>query len=997
MQYKNLKFFLLIFLFFLPLFVFAQATYTYQEEQKKFNDGLELLDFKLYAAAQQSFKEYLSIGTDAEKRIEAEYFMALCALRLGEPDADTRLENFLASHPYHPKALDAYYQWGEVYFEAGDYNKAIEFYEKVPERRLSNARKDDRNYKLALAYFERRRYNQAEMYFNKLKEGTNQYAYAASYYAGFIAYQENRNNVALTDLQRASESEVYAKKTPVLIADIYSKEKKYNELIQFATPILQKNLAVEQLDQLYLLTADAYFNKQEYFRALNYYKQYLGLSATQAADEVYYKLGFSQYQTADYRGTTESLQNVANLNSAMGQSAAYYLGLAYIQENNKRFAVTALEQAKNRKFDVNIEQEAIWLLGKLNFDLERYDESIANLKQFIADYPQHPDRGEALDLLGQAYLYSNKLDEAMTYLESINPRPPKVNAAYQQITFAKGSELFNKSNFGGAIPYFQKSLQVRQISTLTYQTSFWLAESYLLSEKPVDAIPYYQNILSLDQPSFPYTSKSHYGLGYAYYNTEQYARAITHFQYYITRRDVQDDRKYFEDAFVRLADCYYATRDYPNAIRFYDQVIANNYVDIDYAYFQKGVIANLQNNTTLAQASFEALINQFPNSLYRDRAFYQKAIVDMSSGSFAVAITGLTRLISESPKSSIIPDALQLRALAYINIGNQNAAIEDYKKIINEHTRHPVASDALFGLQELLTAQGRESELQPLLAKYRDANPNNQTTEKLYFENAKTQYFNQNYTQSVDAFRQFLNSYPSSTFKGDALFYLGESYFRLNDNRNALTYHRQVVAEKGSTFISRSARRVAGIYAQNKEYRNAVSFYRILSSVTESKREQIDAWIGLVENYYELQRYDSLNYFAGQVLNQPDIAGSKNRAQLYQGKVAYRQQNYPQALTIFQAVAKGTVDENGAEAQYLIADIQYRQQKYRESLETLFELDKRYSSFENWRGRGFLLIADNYIALKENFQAKATLQSLIDKSPDPEIVKEARQKLQSIG
>lgn len=976
--------------------ILGQATYTYQEEHKIFRDGLELLDKKMYSAAQQSFASFLKIGTDDEQRIEAEYYMAFCALRLAEPDADTRLENFLAKYPYHPKALDAYYQWGEAYFEEGDYIKAIEFYEKVSERRLTPARQDDRNYRLGVAYFERRRYNQAEMYFNKLKSGSGEYAYSSSYYAGFIAYQEARYNVALGDLKKASEAEEYAKKTPILIADIYYKEKKYSELIEYTAPILQRNQEVVQMDELYLLTADAYFYRQELSRALINYKQYLGLTSKKPADEVFYRVGFCQYQTKDYKGAIESLQNMANINSAMGQSAAYYLGLAYIQENNKRFAVTALEQAKNRKFDAKIEQESLWLLGRLNFDLERYDESIVNLKKLVADYPQYPERNEALDLLGQAYLYSNKLDEAMTYLESINPRSPKVNAAYQQITFAKGSEYFNKSNFGSAIPLFQKSLQIRQITSLTQQTDYWLAESYLLSDQPKNAIPYYQNILSLDQPNFSHTSKSHYGLGYAYYNSEEYARAIPHFQYYITRRSTEDDRKYLEDSYARLADCYYATKDYTNAIRYYDQVITLNYTDKDYAYFQKGVIANLQNNTSLAQASFEALINQFPNSLYRDRAFYQKAVVDISSGSFAVAITGLSRLINENPGSSTIPDALQLRALAYVNIGNQNAAIEDYKKIVNDYTRHANASDALFSLQELLGTQGRDAELAPYLAKYRDANPNSQTTEKLYFENAKTTYFNQQYAQAVNAFRQYINTYPQSPFKGEALFYLGESYYRQGDLNNAVVYHRQVVQEKSGVFISRSARRVAGIYAQNKEYRNSVAYYRILSSVTESKREQIDAWIGLVEGYYELQRYDSLNYFAGQVLNQPDIAGSKNRALLYQGKVAYKQQNYTQAINIFQNVTRNGNDENGAEAQYLIADILYKQQKNRESLETLFELDRKYSSYEKWRGQGFLLIADNYIALKENFQAKATLQSLIDKSPDTEIVEQARQKLQGI-
>ena len=44
-------------------------------------------------------------------------------------------------------------------------------------------------------------------------------------------------------------------------------------------------------------------------------------------------------------------------------------------------------------------------------------------------------------------------------------------------------------------------------------------------------------------------------------------------------------------------------------------------------------------------------------------------------------------------------------------------------------------------------------------------------------------------------------------------------------------------------------------------------------------------------------------------------------------------------------------------------------------------------------GKSFILIADNYLALGEDFQAKATLQSVIDNSPIEEIIDEAQLKM----
>jgi hypothetical protein len=54
-------------------------------------------------------------------------------------------------------------------------------------------------------------------------------------------------------------------------------------------------------------------------------------------------------------------------------------------------------------------------------------------------------------------------------------------------------------------------------------------------------------------------------------------------------------------------------------------------------------------------------------------------------------------------------------------------------------------------------------------------------------------------------------------------------------------------------------------------------------------------------------------------------------------------------------------------------------------------------SYDYWVAKSFLLLADNYIALKDNLQAKSTLLSLIDNyDGKDEIVPAAKEKLQKI-
>jgi TolA-binding protein len=143
---------------------------------------------------------------------------------------------------------------------------------------------------------------------------------------------------------------------------------------------------------------------------------------------------------------------------------------------------------------------------------------------------------------------------------------------------------------------------------------------------------------------------------------------------------------------------------------------------------------------------------------------------------------------------------------------------------------------------------------------------------------------------------------------------------------------------------------------------------------------------------------DSTEKYARLILDRGAVAANaSNQAQLYLGKAAYQRGDHEQAIDNFLKTLNAAKDESGAEAQYLMAEIQYKNEQYKQSIETLYDLNKNFSIYEYWLGKSFLLIADNYIALDENFQAKATLNSLLEKSPLKVIVDQAKAKLQGIA
>jgi TolA-binding protein len=80
----------------------------------------------------------------------------------------------------------------------------------------------------------------------------------------------------------------------------------------------------------------------------------------------------------------------------------------------------------------------------------------------------------------------------------------------------------------------------------------------------------------------------------------------------------------------------------------------------------------------------------------------------------------------------------------------------------------------------------------------------------------------------------------------------------------------------------------------------------------------------------------------------------------------------------------------------LLGELFFATKDYKQCYETLVSLNKDFADYPQWVGKSFLVLADNFQATGEVFQARGTLQSLIDNFPLPEIKEAARKKLDAL-
>ncbi|MBJ6111177.1 tetratricopeptide repeat protein [Hymenobacter sp. BT523] len=998
-----------------PLAAQAQQSQVFASDERHFQEGLELFDRGQYGAAQEAFRQYLAIepvhtsqgGAAARDRTaDAEYYVAVSGLYLSHPDAEGLILDFAAQHPAHPRAAAAYFELGKFYFDQKNYEAAIRYFQKVAPDNLSNDQRAESDFKLAYSYFEQKDYEKARLLFDRNKQVQSQYKYASSYYAGYLAYRAGDYAAARTDLAVAEQNDAYQPVVPAVMTQIYYREGNFDGLIGYATKALQNTPPPQNSDEIQLLLGDAYYQKGQYKEAAENFDKYAAIHKGKIEPALQYKIGFANYKMGDFKGAIASLRNVAVRRDSLGQNAAYHLGLSYLQTNQKPQAVTAFEAARQSTFDKGIAENATLKLGQVQYEQGNLPETIAVLRDFRKKFPRSKNQPIVDDLLSNSFLSSTDYNQALTYLEGLEDRSAKLDATYQRVAYSQAATLYNNGNYSEALPLLDKSLKYPADDALRAAAQVLRGEIFSVGQKYQEAITAYvaaarsarQGGVSPEEADFE--QKARYGLGYAYYNTKQYDRARPQFQAYVSDSDAKPSDPNYYDATLRLADTYYVAKSYQQALDLYDKVIKANAADKDYAYYQKGRTLGLMGRRDEASSTLAALLKTSPNSRYAEEAVFQQAQLSFEAGEYQPAVDGFTRLIANRPNSPLMPQALQKRGVAYANLQQQEKAVADFQKVLTDYPRSEAASQAIYSLQESLTALGRTEEFDAALASFKIQNPDSKATESVEFEAAKSLYLAEKYKPAILRLESYLKQYPQSALGPDARFFLADSYVKTGDRQQGLARLRDVVTEGKSEFLNRAVGRLADLEFENKNYAEAAKYYERLRGASTNRREVANATLGQMRSLYEVGDYAGTRRVAEELRAQAGAtANATNAALLYLGKASYRAENYDQAATeLAAAVTAAPNDVNGAEAQYFLAQTLFKQKKNEEAIAAALKVNANYSSYALWQGRAFLLVADVYAAEGDNFQARGTLNSLIDNNfPVAEVVEAAKQRLKTLG
>src|SRR5690606_28839492 len=136
----------------------------WQSLNQAYKTGMELYEKGKYASAYNQLGKVEEIRTnttiqqDESDQISllkenARFYQAVCALELGNDDAEGLFLKFIKDHPTSSNAKAAYFQVGRSYFGKKNYAKAIEWFNKLDNNSLSGSENTEYRVKLGYSLF----------------------------------------------------------------------------------------------------------------------------------------------------------------------------------------------------------------------------------------------------------------------------------------------------------------------------------------------------------------------------------------------------------------------------------------------------------------------------------------------------------------------------------------------------------------------------------------------------------------------------------------------------------------------------------------------------------------------------------------------------------------------------------------------------------------------------------------------------------------------------
>lgn len=957
----------------------AQQSAYYEKVNYHFDHAKDLFQTKIYAASQYEYnhtdKRYIS----SMQQEAVEFFDNLIAVILKRNHAEEGLENFMWEHPNSAYMAQANLPLADYYLAKKDFEKALELLNKVDATQLST--NEQTQYVLKKGYSEfmlgetKRAIRSLEEVYDRV-EDRNQLAYML----GHLYYTERDNEQAFSYFDTIKDNPEYADMVEPYYVQMYYNNGNYDRAIEEGEALLNTNDDLQLKAEFHKIIGESYFMKKEYAKAYPHLKEYVKKDNEPSESDLY-EMGFVSAQLGQYEEAVSYYNQLINSQSIVSQNAYYQLGNAYLQVGQKQEALSAFRSSYQMDYDPNVQKLAHEQYAKLSYDIGNpYESSSLVIQGYLEKYPNESNYQEMQGLLVKSYLYSGNFKETLQAIDQWSSKDNDIQKIDQEVSYLLGIEEFNKGNYTAAETYFNRSLIHNFNKEFHYRAIYWLAQTHYRQGDYASAIKRYQSLEKA--PDFPEKAQLSYDLGYAYFKDEKFLEAQKQFKKYLKN----PKSEFKADAELRLADTYYAENDLDKAIKIYDTSESTE----DYTLFQKAMALGFKGDNVQKINALQNLIKNYPDSDYQDDAYYEIGVAYATDSEFKKSNQSFEKVINISNDKDLVTQAEIYQAQNYYDLGTPDKALKELDKLGQKYKNTSYAPKIVQAARPIFLEKGDIEGFKDFANRHGQIIDSSQIDE-LYLTLGNKHYLNKDYETAIPFYVNYLSQNPTGEGLFQAKYQLGESYYQTNKDLESLQVLEEV-ANVQNDYQEDAQTRVAQLLMKQNKYEQAKP-YLIKMSSAQNVNIQSFANKELMSLYLRENDLDKAEQYANKIIsNTKNNSADIENAKVVKARILMKRGKDKEAKLAYQALEKSTNVAVAAESLYAKAYYQNIVKAYKSSNETIFKLANNYASEEYWGARSLVIMAKNYIGLKDKYQASYTLDQIIENYQDfPDVVIEAKE------
>jgi TolA-binding protein len=805
-----------------------------------------------YSTAIQQLQLYLGPYHKSQRSAEAQFMLAESYFNIG--DYSLAIEQYGAVHKRKGgnKYLEAsvLLRTGECYYNQGNYKIAFEKFEKLLKKHQDSFLIGETLFSIGQTSLATGNWDKLERVYRKLLEERPGYTNLPNVKLalGLFEYQAENYEDAI----------VWFKEVPTDFG-LYYHGRCYEESGQYILAIQKYRQALRRFpdspltDVISFNIAEAFYDSNQNKVAEKSYKKFLkNYKDNRFVADARYKLACISYRNQKWEECVRRVEEVKSeqVGNHLLIEACYLAGLAWMEHGSNSHASFEFTEVVRRAPGSKIASSALHKIIYALSDEQNWAQTILIADEFLAKYSGDELEPRVQILKGFSHFKMEEYELAVRSFQNVMDRHANTEAG-EKALFLATSTYYHLGQYDRIITNFNfvASRLLPTPSNWRARTYYHLAEAYYTQGLYREASGMYRLVLTgyprsemaaaslqglvasrsqlgeydlalEEQEEFllqmtnadSETGGNSLALGSLYFNRHEYEKALQQFTKFI---DINPEDTQTASAVLNLADCYYRLQYYEEAI-----------------------------------SSWMKITTDYSKSRHVQEAFYRIADTQFGLGQFTKAASTYSKLYALNSDGAHSIDALFGIGNSYYNSKQDDLAINAFNEFISSYPEDPRVEDAELGIQSSYYRSGRDME------EYLATRPDSPIAGDHYWTKGQNAFADKNYEAAAVAFERVTLDYADSENGPEALFYLAESYYRMDSNPQALSgYKNFTITHPDHELAGLSMFREGTVLYRMEEYEEAAVTYELLPDMKPDSEYASLALFNASLSYQEVEEW----------------------------------------------------------------------------------------------------------------------------------------------